>query len=375
MNNAVIRYVFDKKKQADNSKKTGLLQIEVRLLGTNKCAYISTGIHLYKNQFSDANGFSCRSHPNAVLITRKARGIFNEIEAYVLSDKCASLADVHNWDKQDKAGTQSFISFMRKTLARNNPSMATLEHHNGLIRRLEEFGIIKTFSDLTYENICLFDAFLRKKINSSATLNKRHSTLKQYIREAISMDMLTKNPYDRFRMPQKKSKEPTFLTDNEIKKILDYTPGNDKLSKVKDLFIFQMFTGMAYVDLCGFCRAEISEYEGHRIIRSSRTKTDESFISLFLPEAERIAEKYNYNLPRLSNQKYNDYLKLLGAGAGLEKTLTSHVARHTYATYLLNKGVPVETVSRAMGHSNIKQTQHYARMLGKTVIEDMKKML
>jgi site-specific recombinase XerD len=77
----------------------------------------------------------------------------------------------------------------------------------------------------------------------------------------------------------------------------------------------------------------------------------------------------------LSNQKYNDYLKLLGAGAGLAKRLTSHVARHTYATYLLNKGIPIETVSRAMGHANIKQTQHYARMLGKTVIEDMKKLL
>jgi hypothetical protein len=106
--------------------------------GTNRCAYVSTGIHLYANQVSDTNGFSCKNHPNAVMITRKARNIFNEIEAYVLSDVCVSLSDVHNWDKQDKVGTQSFVSFMRKTLARNDPSMATLEHHNGLIRRLED---------------------------------------------------------------------------------------------------------------------------------------------------------------------------------------------------------------------------------------------
>jgi site-specific recombinase XerD len=330
---------------------------------------------LYDNQFSDTHGFSCRNPPTAAAIARKARSMFNEIEAFTLSDKCVSLQDVHNWDKQDRAGTQSFIEFMRNVLSMKNLPMATSMHHSVLIRRLEEFGLIKTFADLTYENICLFDAFLRKTINSLATLNKRHTTLKHYIREAINMDLLAKSPYDRFKMPKKKSKDPTFLTDEDIKKIMDFQPTNEKLEKVKDLFVFQMFTGMAYIDLAGFCRAEISEIEGYKIIRSSRTKTDESFISLFLPEAEQIAEKYNYNLPKLSNQKYNDYLKLLGTGSGLTKTLTSHVARHTYATYLLNKGVPVETVSRAMGHSNIKMTQHYAKMLGKTVIEDMKKLL
>jgi 23S rRNA A1618 N6-methylase RlmF len=101
MNDAFIRYVFDKKKQADNSKKKGLLQIEVRVKGTNKCVYISTGIHLYANQFSDTNGFSCRNHSNAAAIARKARNMFNEIEAFILSDKCLSLQDVHKWDKQD----------------------------------------------------------------------------------------------------------------------------------------------------------------------------------------------------------------------------------------------------------------------------------
>jgi site-specific recombinase XerD len=118
------------------------------------------------------------------------------------------------------------------------------------------------------------------------------------------------------------------------------------------MFIFQCFTGLAYIDLMSFNRSVISEMDGYKVIRSSRTKTDESFVSLFLPEAERIAEMYGYAFPGLSNQKYNDYLKLLGAGAGISKRLTSHVARHTYATYLLNKGIPIETVSRAMGDAN-----------------------
>ena len=94
-----------------------------------------------------------------------------------------------------------------------------------------------------------------------------------------------------------------------------------------------------------------------------------------LTNAEAILLKYDYMLPRITNEKYNDYLKLVGAGAGLNKNLTTHVARHTYATYLLNRNIPIETVSRCMGHSNIKMTQVYARMLGKKVVDDMQVLL
>lgn len=87
-----------------------------------------------------------------------------------------------------------------------------------------------------------------------------------------------------------------------------------------------------------------------------------------------MLERYD-ELPVMSNQKYNDYLKLIQASCGINKNLTTHVARHTFATYLLNKDVPIETVSRAVGHSSVKQTAHYARLLGSKVIEDMKKLL
>jgi site-specific recombinase XerD len=195
------------------------------------------------------------------------------------------------------------------------------------------------------------------------------------VREAVNLEHIQSDPYARFRMPSGKSKDPVFLDGPEIERILSYIPEVIKLQHVKDLFVFQLFTGLAYVDLMHFSKESVSEIDGYRVIRSNRAKTDESFISLFLPEAEKIADKYNYHLPVISNQKYNDYLKLLAAGAGINKKITTHTARHSYATYLLNKGIPIETVSRAMGHSNIKQTQHYAKILGKKVIEDMKKLL
>jgi site-specific recombinase XerD len=374
MDNAQLRYVFDRQKQANNDTRSGLLQIEVRLTGTNRRVLISTGIHLYKNQFSNKNGFTCKNHENAPAITGKAVRIFRQIEAFVLSEKCCNLNEVKNWDKDDSKN-HSVVEFMKEALRKRNPSDAILEHHNVLIRQIQEFGRIKVFSDLTYENIADFDLFLRKTIHSQPTLYKRHSTFKFYIVDAINRGICKTNPYLQFKVPKGKSKSPTFLDESEILKIQEYVPGNEKLQKVKDLFIFQCFTGMAFIDALGFSRSDVSEIDGMKIIRSNREKTDESFIALFLPEAQRIAEKYDYKLPVLSNQKYNDYLKLLGAGAGLSKTLTSHVARHTFATYLINNDIPIESVSKALGHSNIKMTQHYAKLLGKKVISDMSKLL
>lgn len=374
MDNAQLRFIFDRYKKADNSNYKGLLQIEVRLTGSNRRKLISTGIHLFKNQFSDKNGFTCKNHENSPAITGKATRLFRQIEAFVLSDKCKSLEDVKYWNKEESSVT-SVVEFIREELRRNDPSYDVVEYHSSLMKRLEEFGKIKTFSDITYENIVDFDTYLRKTIKSQPTLYKRHSALHRYIKEAINRGLCKYDPYLQFKVKKGKSKDPIFLLEDEIGKIMKMQPVNDRLEKVKDLFIFQCFTGMAYTDMQKFTEDDIYLVEEKKVIRSTREKTDESFISLFLPQAEKIAEKYEYKLPKISNQKYNDYLKLLAAGSGITKTLTSHVARHTFATYLLNKDIPIETVSKALGHSNLKMTQHYAKLLGKKVISDMSKLL
>jgi site-specific recombinase XerD len=373
MDNLSIRYVFDRKRQASDTKQ-GLLQIEVRIMNTSVKTYISTGIRLYKNQFSNKSGFTCRNHPNANLINGKLKRIFNQVEAFVFSEKCPTIDYVKNWDKEN-CETYSVIDFIENELKRENPSFAVIEYHRSLIARLKEFGKIKVFSDFTYENIVDFDVHLRKTIKSQPTLYKRHSALHRYIREAINRGFCKFDPYLQFKVKKGKSKEPVFLVESEIEKLKKWNPCDERTGRVKDMFIFQCFTGMAYADMSKFTVDDIFEINGRKVIRSSREKTDESFVSILLPEAKEILEKYNYQLPIISNQKYNDYLKLLASGAEIKKTLTSHVARHTFGTYLINKGIPIESVSRAMGHSNIKMTQHYARMLGKKVIDDMSKLL
>jgi len=244
MDNLQLRFVFDRLNQANETKK-GLLQIEVRMTGTYIKKMISTGIHLTKNQFSNKNGFTCKNHSNAIAITGQATSLFRKIEAFVLSPNCKTIEDVKNWNKSEEE-TQSVIEFMKIQLAKSNPTRATHEHHSALIRQIERFGRIKYFSDINYGNIVDFDRYLKSNgVHENSTLNKRHSTFRQYIKKAVYMGYCPKDPYFEFKMPQKKGKDPTYLEQSEIDKILNYNPVNERLQRVRDLFVFQMFTGLA----------------------------------------------------------------------------------------------------------------------------------
>ncbi len=163
-----IRYVFDKKKKMSDTVP-GLLQIEVRDKKINKCVYISTGVHLYKGQFSDKNGFTCVKHPNAIHINKQARSIYNKVEAFMYSDKCKCLDDVKKWDAIPE-NRKSFVIFMRELLLQKNVEWLTQTTNRSFIKKVEDSGFLDTFDDVTYENIVKFDGYMRKKIKTEGTL-------------------------------------------------------------------------------------------------------------------------------------------------------------------------------------------------------------
>ena len=140
----------------------------------------------------------------------------------------------------------------RSELSRWQASLATATYYTSLIKRLDGFGKIKTFTDITYQNIVEFDSYLRQFIVSQPTLYKRHNALKRIVKEAINRKLCDSNPYDLFKVKPGQSKKPVFLNEKEIQQIIDYTPTVDKVKKVKNLFLFQCFTGLAYVDMSKF---------------------------------------------------------------------------------------------------------------------------
>lgn len=374
MRNVSLKFSYDKNRRATASKPQPLY-VEVRLNGTNKAVYISTGIKLYPDQFTARNGFTCKNHNRSPFITREARAIFEKVEDFALSDSCQTLEDVKHYDDKKKY-SENVVDFMKNELLTSDPTESVIDHHRSLISRIEEYGDIQTFQDLSYRSIDGFDKHLRKSISSQQVIYKRHKVFSKYINKAIKLGLCEKNPYDEYKVPRGVAlKQPVFLTEPELQLIKDYRPVDDKLEKVRKLFILQCYTGMAYVDLQNFSREDITEMDGYKVIRSNRQKTSEVFVTILFPEAEEILEYYDYKIPVISNQKYNDYLKLLKAGAGLKKNLTSHVGRHTFATMLINKDVPIESVSKALGHASIKQTQEYAHILGKKVVSDLAKLI
>lgn len=117
----------------------------------------------------------------------------------------------------------------------------------------------------------------------------------------------------------------------EIKKLVDFKPTCEKLEKIRDIYLFQC----TFVDMQEFNKDKISHIDGSVVINSQRVKTEESYIIPLFTKALEIAEKYNYSFPKISNQKYNDYIKALASHVGIDKRFTSHVARHTYGTYIV----------------------------------------
>ena len=156
MNKVVLSYVFDRKGiTKSNPKKEALIQIKVYDPVTRKRKYISTGEYILKSQFSDvgSGGLSIIKHPNAAAIKSRIDAQFSKIQAYVYSDRCEAWEDVDKWDKEDDLSTTNVIDFIKADLKRRDVSYSVMEYNKSFITRLEEFGKIKTFADLTYSNI------------------------------------------------------------------------------------------------------------------------------------------------------------------------------------------------------------------------------
>lgn len=174
-----------------------------------------------------------------------------------------------------------------------------------------------------------------------------------------------------------------FLDEQELFRLANKEMEIERIAQVRDIFLFSCYTGLAYIDTKNLTHSNIRiGIDGNKWIFTSRQKTKSISNIPLLPQAENIIEKYKSDphcvnsgslLPVLSNQKMNAYLKEIADLCSIKKELTFHIARHTFATTVtLANGVPIESVSKMLGHKSIKTTQHYAKILDKKVGEDMK---
>ena len=234
--------------------------------------------------------------------------------------------------------------------------------------------------DVTPAVIQDFSVYLMTVVRQcNNTAMKTMKTLKTVILYGIKLGVIHSNPY----LGVKLHLEPVdrgFLTEEELQSIIKKDFEIDRLGFVRDLFVFSCFTGLSYIDVKKLKADNIVTLNGIEWIKMAREKTSTPVSVVLFDGAKCIIKKYENDpkrkdklFPSMSNQKMNQYLKEIATSCGIKKNITFHMARHTFATLTLSKGVPIESVSRMLGHTNIKTTQIYAKITNKKIEEDMTK--
>ena len=276
-----------------------------------------------------------------------------------------------------------------KELVGKEYASGTLERYTTSLKHTIEFMQWKyNISDIDITKIdhafiSDYEFWLRSVRNcANNTAVKYIKNFNKIIKICLANDWLDKNPFANYKSKVKEV-ERVYLSEEEVQAIIEKEFKTERLSLVRDIFLFSCFTGLAYIDVKNLTKSHISfGIDGEQWIFTHRQKTESASKIPILPMTQMIIDKYENHpqsnnqdklLPILSNQKMNAYLKEIAAVCEIEKELTFHIARHTFATTVtLTNGVPIESVSKMLGHKNLRTTQHYAKVLDRKVSEDMK---
>jgi site-specific recombinase XerD len=230
-----------------------------------------------------------------------------------------------------------------------------------------------TLSQIDYDFVNSYDLYLREvhELHKN-TINKYHSRLRTILLKALAEGHIIKQPYANFKLNSIKT-DREYLSQEELNKIIKLDLSHNlSLDKVKDIFIFSVYTGLRFEDAQCLTIENLNNYKEKPFIRFIQQKTNRAIEIPLLRPANEIINKYknsderkvlNKILPKISNQKVNMYLKIISDLSGINRKISHHIARHTFATTIcLNNNMPLEDVSMLLGHSSIKTTQIYGKI-------------
>lgn len=362
----LVNVVFDRRKLY---AKRGMAYLEVMVyLGRKGRRYITVCTSTPETWEQDAKSAetleiisNCQKILSAMEVLGEEMTMENFNRHYLGEDKEEVT------EETDDRSSQDFIAYCEEALAAEDIKIGTRKHKQVVIDAVKTYGKLKTYSDLTPKNILAFDRWLHNGERSDVTIYGYHKRLKKWVGELARLDEIPRNPYKIVSVTRGKSKKRQPLLESELKKMRDY-PFDGKLERVRDLFIFSAYTGLAFCDVQNFDYQSMTVKEGDLVfIDGNRIKTDTKFFTPILAPAMEVLKKYDFKLPKISNQKANDYLHLIQAQLGIKKNLTFHVSRHSFATLALAHDVPIENVARMLGHEDIRTTQIYAKVLRTTI--------
>ena len=384
--------IYDHRGRTETGKEGPL---EVRVTIGRKPYYINTGIRVRQQEWAG----SVVNRPDMDALNDRlgwiVRRVTEEINALQMAGRSFDVAVVRArvFDNERLRGSDAMLKWIEKEIPLLKIGSGTRMRYTTLHKRLCEYGKLTAWGDLTVENLYKWDRWLHniRKAQSNgdaqagkdaepigdAAVYNYHRTLRALLTRAVKMGQIEANPYDRLRGEFRKGIKENleYLTDEEVAAFESLHPvAGTTMAAARDLFVFQLYTGMSYSDAEAFDIRQYKLVDGRWIHTGERIKTGVPFVSQLLPPVIEVLERYGWQAPRIGNADYNKCLKMLGMAAGITTRLHSHLARHTFATRMLRWGVKIENVSRMLGHTNITQTQKYAKVLAQSVHEDFEKV-
>ena len=393
-----ISLVFDHRNRTAKNEEG---PVEVRVTVNRKPYYINTGVRVRKARLVGNCVRDDATSNDADMLNERLTTIVAIVEKEV--NKCLearkpiSVADIKTkvWDLVPMPDTEispTIVRWIEEYTRTANIANNTRLHYLTVAHRLLEFGKMVRWEQLTVDNIYAWDVWLRHQevpltknqkaagmepqLISSDSVYNYHKYLKSTINKAMKFRILAVNPYDQLKGVFKRSRRDVvdYLTEDQMQKVMSLTPvPGSQAAMALDLFTFQMFTGLGYADTQIFDISQYRNIDGKWMHIGQRVKTGVPYVSQLLPPVVEVLERNGWQVPKMNNQRYNQMLKAIGMVIGIEN-LHSHMGRHTFATYMLSNGAKIENVSRMLGHTNITQTQRYAKVLAKDVHDDFDKV-
>lgn len=369
MKKELVEIVFDRRKNAEK-RGYGFLEIQV-YLGRATRKYIMIGKYS-PNEWEAVAASSetqellakCKKIIAAMDVLDEERTYDNFMYHFNGEEKKPKKEE----PKEPDSSKKSFLEYMELALSNEELKEGTRKHKKCVIDAVRAFGKLNTYGDLTAKKIMAFDTWLHNGTRTYVTCYGYHKNLRKWVRQLFQMGDIKQDPYKVVTIRRGKCKEREPLTEDELKSLRAHK-FEGKLDRVRDLFVFAAYTGLSFCDSQNFNFETMTKKVGKMYyIDGSRIKTDTKFFTPILSPAMEVLKKYDYQLPKISNQKANDYLHVIQMEMHFNQKLTFHVARHSFATLALSHDVPIENVARMLGHRDIKTTQIYAKIL-RTSIE------